>query len=160
MGYHDVAQVCPNGHVTNDSIRKNPELNQAFCSRCGEATISSCPKCHSEIQGEYYVPGVAVIGFAFHPPGFCHKCGNPFPWTERKRQAAIDLLGEEDVSAEDRATFETSVREITKDTPQAQVASRRIVKVLKKVGAETASAIRDIVVDLASETAKKILLPP
>jgi hypothetical protein len=159
MGYHDVAQVCPNGHVANDSMRKHPEFNEAFCSRCGEATISACPKCGSEIQGEYYVPGVSAIGFTFHPPGFCHKCGNPFPWTERKRQAAIDLFGEEDVTEEDRATFERSVREITKDTPQAQVASKRILKVLKKVGAGTATAIRDILVDVASEAAKKVLLP-
>ena len=159
MGYYDAAQVCPNGHVANDTMHKAPEFNKAFCPQCGEPTTAACPKCAAEIQGEYHEPGVAVIGFPYHPPAFCHKCGAAFPWTERRKKAALELLIEEEITDEDRRVFEQSVGEITKDTPEAQVASKRILKVLRKVGSSTASAVRDILVDIASEAAKKILLP-
>jgi hypothetical protein len=51
------------------------------------------------------------------------------------------------------------MQQVSKDTSQAQVASKRINRLLGKIGKETASAIRDILVDIASEAAKKMLMP-
>jgi hypothetical protein len=36
MGSYDIAQVCPNGHVANDSTQRDPEFNMEFCDKCGE----------------------------------------------------------------------------------------------------------------------------
>lgn len=159
MGWHDVAQVCPNGHVANDATQRSPAFNKPHCDRCGEKTITACENCNAPIRGEYHVEGVVAVGFEYHPPAFCHNCGHPFPWTARKQQAAIDLFFEENPIKEEREEFRSSVEQITKDSPQAQVASKRLSRLLGKIGQQTASAIRDILVDVASETAKKILFP-
>ena len=37
----DVAQVCPNGHVTNSSFHNEPQFNVDYCTKCGEKTIVS-----------------------------------------------------------------------------------------------------------------------
>jgi len=160
MGWYDVAQVCMNGHVVNDTAQRNPEFNKQYCDRCGEKTITACLNCNTAVQGDYHCEGVTVIGTCPTPaPAFCHNCGNPFPWTTAKQLAAIELFLEEDQSKEDQDVFRQSVEQIAKDTPQAQVASKRIGKLLGKISKETASAIRDILVDVASETAKKLLFP-
>lgn len=154
---YDTAQVCPNGHVANQLAATRPQHNQPFCGRCGEATITACPKCQAAIRG-YYHSRIAFVS-KFKPPGFCFSCGTPFPWTERKLQAALYLFFEETQNQEEREEFSKSVEQVSKDTPQAQVASKKINRLLGKIGKETASAIRDIVVDIASEAAKKMLLP-
>lgn len=159
MGYHDIAQVCPNGHVTNDSTQRYPQHNKDYCDRCGEKTITACAKCNSPIQGDYHVDGALVMGDDYRPPSFCHKCGQAFPWTERSQQAALELFLEENHSEEDQEEFRKSVQQITQDTAQAQVASKRIGRLLGTIGKHTASAIRDILVNVASESAKKMLFP-
>jgi hypothetical protein len=159
--WYDVAQVCPNGHVVNWATIESPTHNKKYCEKCGEPTLSSCPSCHMSIRGEYHVPRVISMGsYDLPPPAFCHNCGKAFPWTERKQQAAIDLFIEETQDQEEQREFRESVEQITKDTPQANVASKRIMRLLGKVGKGTASAIRDILVNLASEGAKKILMGP
>ena len=47
--WQDTMQVCPNGHVINASFRKRPYLNKDFCDKCGEKTITNCPKCDKPI---------------------------------------------------------------------------------------------------------------
>lgn len=83
MGYHDIMQVCLNGHQITDSYNRNPEFRKDFCDICGEKTIISCPKCNAPIRGGYHLEGV-VIGFQTLVPVHCNKCGTPFPWIERK----------------------------------------------------------------------------
>jgi hypothetical protein len=48
--WYDVAQICLNGHVINDSVKKYPQHNKKFCDKCGVATINNCPNCNTEIQ--------------------------------------------------------------------------------------------------------------
>jgi len=158
MGGHDVAQICPNGHVANDSSLRYPQFNQEYCSKCGEKTIKMCSKCGKSIQGLFRFDG-PVMSDVYVSPSFCKHCGQEFPWTERKRQAAIDLFLDEIQEEEERKEFRESVEQISKDTPQAQVASTRIVRLLKKVKSASAKLIKDIVVEIASEAAKKGLFP-
>jgi hypothetical protein len=154
---YDVAQVCPNGHVANDSTVQFPEFNRVYCEACGEMTITACPSCEHPIRGR--LPGGLSLA-EFKPPAFCRNCGQPFPWTQRGIQAAIDLatvVG--GLEGDDAAEFDASIRDIARDTAQAQVSAHRVKKLLGKVATATGSAIRDIMVDIASETAKKIIWP-
>ncbi|MCG6537003.1 MAG: DUF2321 domain-containing protein [Syntrophales bacterium LBB04] len=80
MGTYRIAEVCLNGHVSTDSADEFPESREKFCSRCGEATITQCPSCKSNIRGYYYIEGV-IGGEEYEPPAFCFNCGNPFPWS-------------------------------------------------------------------------------
>lgn len=157
MGTYRVAQICPNGHVATTAADQNPELREAFCSQCGEATLMQCAKCSAPIRGDYHVEG--VFGFSnYEPPAFCHNCGNSFPWTERKIAGAVELVEVgADLSPEEVQQFRSDLAELTKNSPKTQAASLRFRKVMTKVGASVASGVRDIVVDVLSEAAKKAI---
>ncbi len=158
MGEYRVAQVCPNGHVATSAADRNPELREQFCSRCGETTIMQCPGCGVSLRGDYDVDGLFGIGGDYEPPAYCHNCGRPFPWTERKIASAVELVeAGTDLSAEEIQQFRSDLTELTKDSPKTQVASLRFKKVMAKVGTSIASGVRDIVVDVLSETAKKAI---
>lgn len=158
MGTYRVAQVCPNGHVATTAADQNPELREAFCSKCGEETIMQCPSCSASIRGDFYVEGVFGLGGDYEPPSFCHNCGSRFPWTERKIAGAVELVeAGAELSPEEVQQFRTDLTELTKDSPKTQVASLRFKKVMTKVGTSVASGVRDIVVDVLSEAAKKAI---
>ena len=62
-----------------------------------------------------------------------------------------------ELSPEEVQQFRTDLTELTKDSPKTQVASLRFKKVMTKVGTSVASGVRDIVVDVLSEAAKKAI---
>lgn len=157
MGTYLIAQVCLNGHVPTSAADQYPELREAFCSKCGETTITNCPNCRAFIRGDYYTP--YVIGYSsYEPPAFCHNCGEPFPWTERKIASAVELVEVgANLSPEEMQQFRSDLTELTKDSPKTQVASLRFKKVMGKVGKSIASGVRDIVVDVLTESAKKAI---
>ncbi|KYP79598.1 DUF2321 domain-containing protein [Ferroacidibacillus organovorans] len=156
MGKFDVAQVCLNGHPTNSTMIESPEFNKSFCPVCGAKTINACSACNHAIQGEYKVEGVVDLSYVYDPTAFCQSCGEPFPWTSRRIKAAIDLA-ESELEEADKEVFEQNVGELVTDSPQTKVAAARIKKILTKVGTTFGESIRDILVDVASETAKKII---
>lgn len=158
MGTYGVAQVCPNGHVPTSTANENPAQREKFCRRCGEPTITNCPACDQFIRGRYKYPGVVVLGDIYEPPAFCHNCGSQFPWTERKIASAVELVevGAE-LSSEELQQFRSDLAELTKDGPKVQVASFRFKKAMGKVGTSIASGVKDIVVDVLSEAAKKAI---
>jgi len=51
--------------------------------------------------------------------------------------------------------FKADLSELTKDSPKTQVASARFKKTMTKVGTSVASGLREILVDVLSEAAKK-----
>ena len=161
MRGYDTAQICLNGHVINDSIRTSPEFNKDYCDKCGSATITTCQECKSDIQGYYNHEGVFIsLLETMAAPSFCHKCGKPYPWTEAKLKAAHDLAQElEDISEEEKKILSKSIDDIIKDTPLTTVATTRFKKILSKTGKSTVDAFRDLLIDIASETAKKMLWP-
>jgi len=157
--YYDTAQVCLNGHSINDMARLYPEHNKKFCSKCGAQTITECQSCKASIKG-YYHCSVAVIGFEYVPPKFCDNCGKPYPWTESKLKAAQELADEaENLTPAERDILKQSLDDLIRDTPNTQVAALRFKKLAAKAGDVILGGLRDIMVDVASETAKKILFP-
>jgi hypothetical protein len=94
----------------------------------------------------------------YTPPLFCHNCGTPFPWTQRKIDAAVELTEvTTNLSGDEVKQFRSDLEELTKNTPKMQVSAYRFKETMKKVGSATASGVRDIVVDVLSETAKKVI---
>jgi hypothetical protein len=153
---YDIAQICFNEHVINSATRQMPEYSKPFCDKCGEKTIAECPACNKSIQG-YYWGGCSLHDVA---PQHCIYCGQAFPWTQRKIEAAIELFVEESqAQGEEAEEFKRDVSDIVKDTPRVPVAASRFKRAMKKVGDPVGNAIRDIIVDIASESAKKIIWP-
>jgi hypothetical protein len=156
--WYDTAQVCLNGHLVNKYSDSQPEHNKKFCDRCGEATTTTCSECKAKIKGYYHIPGVSYEGIT-SPPKFCDNCGKPFPWTNAKLQAAIELAGElENLSEEDREILRKSLPEIIRDTSQTSVAATRFKKLAAKARDKGSALIWNLIKDIASEAAKKIIL--
>ncbi|MGC8979310.1 DUF2321 domain-containing protein [Caldisericum sp.] len=157
--WYDVAQICLNGHVINDCVKRFPNHNKKFCDKCGALTITNCPNCGTEIQGRYHIEGVMDFT-GYTAPAFCPNCGKPYPWTEAKIQAAHDLVQElENISDDEKKILTQSIDEIIKDTPETTLAVTRFKKILLKTKKPIIDAFRNILVDIVSETAKKLLWP-
>ncbi len=63
--YYDVAQVCLRGHLVNSGIKDTPQKSSDHCPKCGQPTITKCPRCGVEIRGQYHSPveGYTVMSF-------------------------------------------------------------------------------------------------
>lgn len=159
--WHDVAQICMNGHVVNMSSKASPDFNRNFCEKCGAPTITQCPNCKGNILGDYHVPDVVVLGAVEDKaPAFCGGCGKPFPWTESRVQAARDLLEELDgLSTDEKLLLSKSFDDLVTDCAQTQVAITRFKKLGAKLGKEAGGALKSILIDIVSEAAKKSLWP-
>nr|WP_154957450.1 DUF2321 domain-containing protein [Paenibacillus xylanexedens] len=157
--WYDQAQICKNGHLINSAMKEYPESNKKFCPKCGKETICTCENCGNAIQGELHMEGVASFG-DITIPSFCKDCGKEFPWTKAKLEAAIELLKEdEDLSPEDLENFENNIHDAMTDGPRTTLAATRLGKVFKKTSKLIGEGVRDIIVDVLSETAKKIIWP-
>jgi hypothetical protein len=157
---YDVAQICLNGHVINTMAKRAPESNEKRCTRCGEETIMACQTCDNAIRGDYFVPGVIAVGFRYNAPAYCHNCGNPYPWTTRRLQAAKELAGTlENLSHDEQIQLRDSIEDLARDTPQAKLAESRFKGLLKKAGTRASEEMRSLVVDIFSEAVKKSLFP-
>jgi hypothetical protein len=164
MDGYDLAMICLNGHVANPASRQYPEPDKQFCKHCGERLIERCGHCGAEIKGIY----VNINPFynrlsaeSYRPPSFCESCGKPYPWIERRLQAAKELIDQEQrLAPDEKAALETDIQDVTHDVPRTQAAAIRIKNVLAKVPGALGSALRDIIVNFASEAAKKTILGP
>jgi hypothetical protein len=158
--HYDAAQICLNGHVINDRARDYPRHNANFCQKCGAATTIQCPNCKTEIRGDYEAEGIAFIGAShYHAPAFCHDCGKAYPWTDSKIRAAEELIElAERLEKAEKDALAADLPDLIRDTPRTQVAAMRFKKLAAKIGGGVSSALRDIVVDVASDAAKKVIL--
>ncbi|WP_297893030.1 DUF2321 domain-containing protein [uncultured Desulfovibrio sp.] len=155
--YYDVAQICANGHVVNNSADSVPQSNQNYCTECGAATIMACPSCDTAIRGQYYVPGI-VGGWHYCRPAYCYNCGQPYPWTTSSLDAANELADElESLTLEEREQLKNSFPDLLRNTPKSAVAEIRFKKIIKKVGSDAYDGLKTILVDVVSETVKKSL---
>ncbi len=112
-----------------------------------------CPDCTGPIRGSHW-----NVSGGYTAPSFCTDCGRPFPWTQSKVQAAVELAQELEVLDEqDRAMLEESIDDLVRDTPAATVAVVRFKRIMGKVGHESASMFREILVGVLSEGAEKML---
>ncbi len=156
MGYYMNAAICKNGHV--DTSDTSSGVSGKFCKICGAEIINKCPQCGVEIQGDYRTTGVVMLGFAYAPPSYCHNCGKPYPWTLARIEAAKMLIEDMDeLSDEEKQRMSESVDKIISDSPYTEVSANRIKKCLVKISKGSASMFRDILVNIASEAAKKYL---
>jgi len=155
----DNALICENGHVINTTMHAFPEYNTNYCQDCGAKAISSCPSCSEPIRGE----NLDSSGFGVFPaPKYCHKCGVAYTWTKRRQSAVLEYAEEiGGLDEDDRNQLEASIVVLSTDTPepQSQLAAARLKKIFSKLGTGVKEVAYKMVVDIASETGKKILLP-
>ncbi|MDI3312551.1 MAG: DUF2321 domain-containing protein [Thermoanaerobacterium sp.] len=157
MGYYYIGQVCLNGHPITGNYDAYPEFRKNFCPDCGQPTITECPHCKSKIQGSYFSPGV-ISTKPFIPSAFCYNCGKAYPWTEEKLKAAKELIAEdESLSIQDKEILNQSLPDIISETPRTQLAAARFKKIASKALTITSEGLKQILIEIVSETTKKML---
>lgn len=150
VGY-DAAQICLNGHVVNTFATKHPESNEKFCVRCGATTLTHCAECQAQIRGNEY----GSMDFRYERPAFCRGCGHAYPWTARAIETAKEIAAEDDrLSEDERSALVGTLPDLVSETPRTPLAKKRIVALLGKMGAESASLLRDILKDVAVASVK------
>jgi hypothetical protein len=116
-----------------------------------------CRSCHAPIRGEYHVSGLLVLS-TFSVPSYCPGCGEPYPWTLEKIAAAQELAAAtKRLSHEERALLKESIEELAQDTPHSPLAALRFKQLATKAGADLAEALREILIDVVSEAARKAM---
>jgi hypothetical protein len=160
MGTYETAQICNNGHVITSRVESSPELMQRYCETCGDETITKCENCGPNIRGYYNVEGV-IGGPDYIPPSFCHNCGKQFPWTARRLEAAKELVETfNNLSEDEQKALQQSIDDLIRETPRTKVAETRFKNIFKKVGKEGYEAMKNILVDVVSETIKRVFSVP
>jgi len=167
---YDVQQVCENGHQITDCYNIYPERRKKFCQECGAPTLTACPGCGAEIQGAQvkaderyfdFTGGcqkmIRADPFDVHVPSYCANCGEPYPWTQKRIQTAIQTLTEfGNLDDEEKKTIAQDIENVAKNVPEAELSARRIKRIWKKYGPVCYEAI----MEFASRTAAKILKGP
>jgi len=132
-----------------------PESNQSFCDKCGEKSITQCPKCSTNIRGYKHISGVFGV-FKYKAPSYCYSCGSGFPWTQSSLEAAGELADEiEGLTEEEKIKLKEVLPALIKDGPKTIVAESRFKKLMKKAGKDTYDGMRSILIDVVSEAVKK-----
>lgn len=151
-----VAQICRRGHFVLRSLREFPQLRKAFCEACGAPTISECQTCGWPIAGEGYAPFGG--GGPYQLPRYCGECGKPFPWTELALSAAREYTDDLDqLTAEEKTTLKGTFDDLTSDTARTPLAANRFKTFVSKIGPVAGDALKNIIVTVATETAKKYM---
>jgi hypothetical protein len=160
MGHYYTAQICKNGHVITANYGKYSQLQEAFCDKCGAATIIHCEGCNKAIRGRHD-SGIRSLPDNYSPPRFCPNCGKPYPWTASKLRAAKELVEELDgLDANDRRQLGQSLDDLVAESPKTDVASSQFKQIMKKVGKESYDLLKKVVTDLVSESIRKTLFGP
>jgi hypothetical protein len=149
------AQICLNGHLITDILSISPHQHEEHCHVCGKRTITACETCGSAIRGQ------ELDGFYdddYSPPSYCHNCGSAYPWTAAKLQAAKELAEElDDLTPDERDKLKGTLDDLVADTPRTALAATRFKKLTAKAGSAIAEGFRQILVDVVSESAKKMI---
>ena len=157
-GQYDVAQICESGHVINSSAASMPTLRSRHCTACGAKTLMDCPACNTPIRGVFDEPGLIDFVSTYRRPAFCHSCGAEYPWTVAHLEAAQELAEEvDDLSLEERRVLATSLPDLLRDSPRTDVAVVRVKRLAGKLTSTAGAALRKLIVDIASESARKAL---
>jgi hypothetical protein len=156
---YESAQICLNGHVITSLSHSYPGALQNFCTKCGAETISQCRSCHLEIIGTSTSANLPSH-FEYSAPAYCPHCGAAYPWTESRLKAAKELAEELDgLKSEEKILLKQSIDGLVKDTPGTSLAATRFKKLAAKGGKAAAAGFKEILIDIISETAKKMIWP-
>jgi hypothetical protein len=149
------AEICENGHVMTGDREREPQRSARFCPKCGVATISACPNCNAALRGDYRRAWNVTL---CRPLNYCYSCGAPYPWTMATIQAAKEQAAEvEGLDDVERMQLQGVIDDLAAGGARTELAASRFKRLMKKAGQTVGSGLYKIVVDVASEAAKKAI---
>jgi hypothetical protein len=129
------AAVCSRGHMVAADVGTHAHRSQSFVPSAGQRSFW-----FAKLQGQRPRP----LRFAWidcgggnypDPPKFCFSCGQPFPWTVEKLEAAKRLADAlDEVSPSDREKLKMALGDVAAAGPRAEAAAARIKKLIRKAG--------------------------
>lgn len=153
-GRYSAAEICLNGHIITEFLTSSPHRHEERCHQCGAPTITACPSCSAAIRGQEIVD----IYVEYELPSYCHNCGAAYPWTEARLQAARELADElDDLTPDERDSLRGSLDDLVADTPRTPLAATRFKKLVAKAGPVVADGFKQMLIDVVSESAKKMI---
>ena len=91
-------------------------------------------------------------------PNYCYGCGAAFPWMVTKIAAAKEHAAEiEGLDEHERQQLPGIIDDLASGGPRTELAVGHFNRIMKKVAPTVGSVLQRVVVDVASETAKKLL---
>lgn len=142
--------ICSNGDVQDGP---DPHAGQmVHCTVCGELCIFECPHCNSPIRGPQIRNNIST----YQRPQFCHACGRPYPWMQKRLDTALDLLRHDDhLSLEDRESLWGDLRFVMSN-PKADLvpAKTKLVEIKLK---NASLLVKETVMELVAKTTAEFL---
>lgn len=151
------ATICANGHV----VSKCKANFQNYCSKCGKETYSFCLACNSPIRGVVEATEAVFLGNRhYDKPYYCFECGAPYPWTQKVLDSAVELVSlDDDLDETSKELIKSAIPELLQVTPITPVAIAKYQKGMSRAGQIIKDSMRQLLVDVISESVKKILFP-
>jgi len=150
------AELCLDGHVITGDTENEPEKTSKFCGECGAETIRACPKCGAPLRGDHVYMGTITW---MAPSNYCYGCGAAFPWTIAKIAAAKEHAAEiEDLDETERRQLQETIDDLAAGGARTELAASRFKRLMKKAGVAAGRGFYQVVVDVASDAAKKALM--
>jgi hypothetical protein len=144
--------------MVTSSTQYTPELSTKFCSDCGAGTLAACEACKTSIRGYYHVEGFISVSNRTPVPRYCYSCGASFPWTEAAVEAAREMTETLDgLTDAERERLKKSLDDLVRDTPRTDVAATWFKKLMVKAGAEGASGMKSVLVNVVTDAAKRAI---
>lgn len=156
---YDLAQFCLNGHLVTGFARTEPRQKERFCSTCGARTITQCQRstCQAPIRG-YRTGEGEMPQPVMREAAYCYECSRAYPWTQARIKAAHELIELcEGLTDDEKRELNDSLKDITTENPRTEIAAIRIKRIVVVARTGGGELVYKLVVDLASESAKKIL---
>jgi len=151
------AELCLRGHVITGDVENEPEKTSRFCGQCGADTIQSCPKCGAHLRGDHVYEGKNITWMT--PTNYCYSCGTVYPWTRAKIAAAKEHAAEiEGLDKTERKQLQEAIDDLVIGGPRTDLAASRFKQFMRKAGVAVGSGLYKVVVDVASDIAKKLLV--
>lgn len=154
MRYYN-ATICLNGHVVDKHIANA----QKFCTICGKETYSACSNCQSPIHGVIKLNG-AIGTPRYNKPFYCHDCGLPYPWTQKILNNAVELVAlDDELDNTSKELIKNAIPELLIESSTTPVAIANYQKGMSPAGQILKDSMRQLLIGVVSETAKKFLFP-
>jgi hypothetical protein len=93
------------------------------------------------------------------PSQYCYDCGAAFPWTIAKIAAAKEHAAEvEGLDEAERKQLQEAIEDLAAGGARTDLAASRFKRLMKKAGVAVGSGLYKVVIDVASDAAKKALM--
>lgn len=174
--HYSNAQVCKSGHIISSNIDTSPNEKKTFCPTCGAKTITQCPHCQSNIQGNYYAEKIVQRSYDslyastsdlfdslpvqvssvkiadMELPAYCYNCGQPFPWTESLLNTADEIVELSDfLTDEQKEQLKKCFPNLITDTIESNIAAIKFSKLFAKLEPFAKESLKNLLLEYISD---------